>query len=329
MKSVAPRIQLFLDHLNQVLTPALMAQGFKRNPINAREALAGLTSRFVTQTVAVACIQDDTVSATMGGYNVPVRIYHPEPQQALPIWVYLHGGGGMCGSVSVYDGILRRLAVQSRHIVVAPEYRLAPECPYPAGETDALTVVRGVRAVLQQNHLKFIDRIAVGGDSAGGALASAVALRAQTDVDLAITALVLIYPSVDFCMSSPSIQSLGCGYMLTAETIRWYFENYFQHGEDYCAASSLHAPVNMNHVPTLVLTAGYDPLRDEGAAYAQKLEAAGVPVEYHCFESLIHAFLNMEDLCIEEVQAAYGLIHDFLNTRFEGVDDMVSTVDNP
>ena len=315
MNTVLPAIQQFLDVLNKEITPALLAQGFKPNAINAREGLARLTAKFVTRQVEVAKIQDDVINPSGSGYAVPVRIYHPDPQTALPVLVYFHGGGGMCGSVSVYDGINRRLAVHTRHIVVAPEYRLAPENPYPAGQQDALTCVRGVAALLQQNGLPFNGRIAIGGDSAGGALASVVAQQAQSDASLAVAAQILIYPSVDFCMSTESVHRFGADYLLTAERMRWYFAHYFQHGEDYNAVSSLYHEVCAHHPPTLILTAGFDPLLDEGAAYADKLQAAGVTVEYHCFTRLIHAFLNLEDACADECEQAYMRMAQFLNQQ--------------
>lgn len=314
MSAVLPSIAHFLHVLNHHITPALMAKGFKPNVINAREGLARLTEKYLTDPIDVPRIQDDVIPATDGGYAVPVRIYHPQPDTALPVLVYFHGGGGMCGSVSVYDGIHRRLAVHTQHIVVAAEYRLAPENPYPAGEQDALTTVRGVRTVLAQNHMAFNGHVAMGGDSAGGALATAVAQQAQHDASLGVDALVLIYPSVDFCMNSPSIDSLAEGYLLTAQRMRWYFAHYFQHGEDYCAASTLHGHIGAHHPPTLILTAGFDPLRDEGRAYADKLEAAGVAVQYHNFERLIHAFLNLENLCQDECRAAYRIMAHFLQT---------------
>ncbi len=312
MNTVLPPIQAFLDVLNQQITPALQAQGFKPNAINAREGLARLTEKFLTHTVDIARVQDDVIYPAGSGYAVPVRIYHPNPEQDLPVLVYFHGGGGMCGSVTVYDGINRRLAAHTGHIVVAPEYRLAPENPYPAGQQDALTCVRGVLAVLRQNRLRFRERIVVGGDSAGGALAAAVSQQAQSDAGLAVAAQILIYPSVDFCMRQPSIQAFGEDYLLTAERMRWYFAHYFQHGEDYCAVSSLYGDTGAQHPPTLIITAGFDPLRDEGAAYAEKLQAGGAPVQYHCFERLIHAFLNLEDLCPAECEQAYALMARFL-----------------
>lgn len=312
MNTVLPSVQNFLDVLNQQITPALRAQGFKANAINAREGLARLTEKFVTHQVAVARIQDDVVCPAGSGYAVPVRIYHPEPDTALPVLVYFHGGGGMCGSVTVYDGINRRLAQHTRHIVVAPEYRLAPENPYPAGQQDALTTVRGVRELLRHNAMPFVDRLAIGGDSAGGGLSSVVALQAQSDATLDIAAQVLIYPSVDFCMDTESVRLFGENHLLTAERMRWYFAHYFQHGEDYCAASSLYGDISVRHPSTLVLTAGFDPLRDEGRAYADRLQAAGVASQYHNFERLIHAFLNLEDLCAPECEQAYRMVAQFL-----------------
>lgn len=313
MPAVLPPLQQFLDVLNQRITPALLAAGFKPNAINAREALARMTAKYVTEPLAMARIQDDVVHPAGGGYAVPVRIYHPDPERALPVLVYFHGGGGMCGSVSVYDGIHRRLAHHTGHIVVAAEYRLAPENPYPAGQHDALTTVRGVTMLLQQNRMRFVPVIAVGGDSAGGALASAVAQQAQTDTTLAVSSLVLIYPSLDFCMRGESVRRFGEGYLLTAERMRWYFAHYFQHGEDYCAVSSLDGTLTARHPRTLVLTAGFDPLHDEGADYVRRLQAAGASAQHLDFAALIHAFLNLEDLCPDECRHAYQAIGDFLN----------------
>ena len=309
---VKPDIAAFLKVLNEQITPALLAQGFKPTPINAREGLARLTEKFLTRRVEVAQVLDDVVMNPHGGYSVPVRLFVPCPEQAAPVLVYLHGGGGMCGSVTVYDGIYRRLAVATGHIVVAPEYRLAPENPYPAGQEDALTVLRHIRTVLDQRGVPYLDRIAVGGDSAGGALCSHLVQQALGEADLPIAAQVLVYPNVDFCMSQPSITAFGEGYLLTAERMRWYFAHYFQQGEDYCAMSSLFGRFSADMPPTLVITAGFDPLRDEGRLYADKLQAAGVPCVYHCFDELIHAYLNMEDLCADECAATYRLIADFL-----------------
>ena len=125
--AVKPTIQAYLDILNHKILPKLMAEGFKPNIINAREALANVTKALMTKTVDCAKVWDDTLDTQP--YAVPVRIFHPQPEQALPVLIYFHGGGGSVGSVTVYDPILRRLAQATSHIVIAAEYRLAPENP--------------------------------------------------------------------------------------------------------------------------------------------------------------------------------------------------------
>ena len=310
--AVKPTIQAYLDILNHKILPKLLAEGFKTNIINAREALANVTKTLMTKPVDCAKVWDDTLDTQP--YAVPVRIFHPQPEQALPVLIYFHGGGGSVGSVTVYDPILRRLAQATSHIVIAAEYRLAPENPYPAGQTDALNCVMHFKQALEARGIAYQNRISIGGDSAGGAICSN--LVRQLDLQqYPLAAQVLIYPSVDFCMGSASVQQFATGYFLTAERMRWYFEHYFQNGEDYCQMSAVHAEINPLTPPTLVFTAGFDPLRDEGIAYAQKLQAASIHVEHKQFDDLIHAYLNLEDLCAEECAATYAHIGAFLNQQ--------------
>ena len=305
-----PEVQQFLDVLNRQLIPAAMAQGFKPNVINAREALAGLTFKYLTRQQAVAAVWDDTIAGDE--YSVPVRLYHPDPQQALPVLVYFHGGGGVVGSVSVYDQILRRLAVHTRHIVVAPEYRLAPENPYPAAQSDALTVLAGVRGLLAGRGLAFTDRVVVAGDSAGGSICAN--LFCCTDAArFGIAAQVLVYPSVDFTMSQASVREFGEGYLLTAERMAWYFDQYFHRDADRRTASPLHREIVRPIPPTLVFTAAADPLRDEGRAYVDKLQRAGIVCRHIEVAGVIHAFLNMEDLHPEVCGQVYRDMAAFLD----------------
>lgn len=308
--TVKPTIQAYLDILNHKILPKLMADGFKTNIINAREALANVTKSLMSKPCDCAKVWDDTLNTEP--YKVPVRIYHPNPEQSLPVLIYFHGGGGAVGSVTVYDPILRRLANATSHIVIAAEYRLAPENPYPAGQTDAINTVKHFRTVLDERGIVYQNRVSIAGDSAGGAICSNLVRQLDLN-EHPLAAQVLIYPSVAFCMGSESIKQFGTGYFLTAERMRWYFELYFQQGEDYCAMSALHAPINPLTPSTLVFTAGFDPLRDEGLAYVQKLQDAGIHTEHHQYDELIHAYLNLEDLCAEECAETYQKIAAFLN----------------
>ncbi len=310
MGSVSAHLIPWLAQFNHSKQEMVRA-GFKPTPVNAREGLAGLTFGLVTDRPQVSWVQDDLVMATP--YNVPVRIYHPDFNQRLPVLVFFHGGGHMAGSVSVYDIICRKLALASRHIVVSAEYRLAPECPYPAGVTDARNVVKNVYATLDGRSLAYDPRLSVAGDSGGGALCATVAHLTQYDAALNIQQQVLIYPSLDYTLQWPSIDENGIGYLLEKDKILWYFDNYFQPGENRKAASPLHMEFTRHLPETLVLTAGYCPLRDEGTAYAKKVQSTGVYTEHLHYDDMIHAFLNMENLVKETCKSAYRRIGEFLN----------------
>lgn len=310
MRRLHPQLEDWLKKSNALMA-ALVAGGFKATPITARDGLAALTREYVKDVPAVSWVQDDYVDTR--NYRVPVRIYHPKPDEALPVLVYFHGGGHMAGSVSVYDPICRKLALAARHIVVAPEYRLAPECPYPAGITDALGVVKYLWRTLDDRGLKYQRQLSVGGDSGGGAMTATVTGRAQFDSSLAIRRQVMIYPSLDYTMSTPSIEENATGYLLEKEKVAWYFDSYFQHGEDRKAASPLFWEYTPRLPETLIVTAEFCPLRDEGIAYLEKARAAGVPVRHLHMPDMIHTFINMEDLAPEACRTVYRVIGEFLN----------------
>ena len=309
MRALHPKLVPWLHAFNATVDK-LVAAGFKANPTNAREGLANLTKAFVTKIPDIAWMQDDYVAAP--GYDVPVRIYHPAPDKALPVLIYFHGGGHMAGSVTVYDPICRKLALASQHIVVSVEYRLAPECPYPAGLTDACNVVKYIWKTLAERKLNYERTLAVGGDSGGGALAASVSGLAQFDASLSIKRQFLVYPSVDYTLNTPSIQENSVGYLLQTGKIIWYFDSYFSRGEDRKAASPLFWDFTPKMPETLVVTAEFCPLRDEGARYAAKLHAAGVKVEHIHLDDMIHTFMNLEDLVPERCAKVYDDIGRFL-----------------
>ncbi|MCD5329019.1 alpha/beta hydrolase [Chromobacterium piscinae] len=308
MHRLHPNLRPWLAELNQQ-TAQRLAEGYKPTAIGAREALAQLTAQMVAPGPDIAWVNDDLVPG--GAYAVPVRIYHPAPKETLPVLVFLHGGGHMAGSVSVYDGINRRLAAASRHIVVAAEYRLSPENPYPAGLDDALSVAKHVWRALDERGLAYRRRLSLAGDSAGGALCAS--LCGLADPSLEISRQALIYPCVDYTLAQPSVAENGEGLFLTRARTDWYFDNYFQHGEDRGRASPLHWALDAPPPATLVITAGRDILRDQGQLYANKLQAAGAEVERLHLEDQVHAFLNMEALVPEVCDLAYRRIGAFLN----------------
>jgi acetyl esterase/lipase len=312
MRRVSPKLQPWLDNFNRI-EEELPKKGFKPTPTNAREALANLTAGLVTGRPEISWVRDDLVRANP--YSVPVRIYHPDPDSELPILVYYHGGGHMAGSVTVYDPICRKLAIASDHIVVSVDYRLAPECLYPAGVIDACNVVKNLWETLDERKLIYRRRLSIAGDSGGGALAATVAHLCQYDAGIDISRQALIYPSLDYTMSFSSIDENATGYFLHKERILWLFDNYFQHGENRKKASPLHMEFSNRLPSTLVISAEFCPLRDEAGAYLEKLKSAGIEAEQLHFEDMIHAFMNMEDLVTEECETVYRKIGEFLKMK--------------
>jgi acetyl esterase len=226
--------------------------------------------------------------------GVPVRVYRPSADRGLPVVVYLHGGGWTIGSVEQFDPILRQLTNATQAIVVAPDYRLAPEHPFPAAFDDCWRALDWTA-----RHATELDadpaRIAVMGDSAGGNLSAVCALAARDAGAPKLALQVLIYPVTDCDFTTASYRDNADGYLLTAEQMRWFFACYTRGGIDPTdwRISPLRAPNLEGVAPALVITAEYDPLRDEGDAYAQRLRDAGVPVEHHRYPGMVHAFFGL------------------------------------
>ncbi len=216
--------------------------------------------------------------------GVPVRVYRHEVE--TPALVYFHGGGWVIGSLDSHHRLCQAIAAESGCAVVSVDYRLAPEHPYPAAVEDAWTATAWAA--------KRFPRIAVGGDSAGGHLAALTALRARDhDVELALQ--VLAYPVIDFAFDTPSYLEHDDVRNLPAATMKWFWE-LFLAGDTTAAppeVSPLRAASLAGVAPALVTVAEYDPLCDEGKAYAEALAAAGVPVTFHHYDGLIHGFLRM------------------------------------
>ena len=227
----------------------------------------------------VAVIEETNV----GG--VPARVYRPEDGEDRAL-VWLHGGGWVIGSIASHDPLCRALAARSGCTVVAPGYRLAPEDPHPAAVDDAWAVTAWAASEFGQ--------IAVGGDSAGGHLAAVVALRAR-DRGVPLRLQVLVVPVTDCSFATPSYGENGSGYGLERATMEWFWNLYLPGlaGAADPEVSPLRAPDLAGVAPALVLTAEYDPLRDEGEAYAARLGEAGIPVEHTRYDGMVHGFLRM------------------------------------
>ena len=232
--------------------------------------------------------------------GVPVRIYRPATPGPLPTVVFLHGGGWVLGDLDTADPACRMLCRDVDAVVVSVDYRRAPEHPFPAAVDDAWTAYQWVAGRIG-DYGGDIDRLAVGGDSAGGNLAAVVAQQAA-GADLALAAQMLVYPAVELLGAYPSRSADAPGLMSLAD-MRWAAEHYVGVSEDDPRAarlardprlSPLLAPTLRGLAPAVVVTAEFDPLRDEGNAYARALDKAGVRVEHREFAGLVHGFYGLE-----------------------------------
>ena len=241
---------------------------------------------------------------------VPLRLYRPAgsvSDAVLPVLVYFHGGGWTIGDLDTHDVLCRELANASGVAVVAVDYRMGPESVFPAAIDDCIAAVRWVR---EQAASLGIDpaRLAVGGDSAGGNLAAAASIALRDAGDPPLRFQLLIYPATDMRAEAPSHTHNGQGYLLTSDSIAYYRGNYLdqeKHWSDWRASPLLAADLS-RLPPALVLTAGYDPLRDEGRQYADALSGAGTTAQYICFERQIHGFITMGRV-IDEANTAVAL----------------------
>jgi len=239
---------------------------------------------------------------------IPLRLYRGAGSAAdamLPALVYFHGGGWTIGDLDTHDIVCRTLANKARCAVVAVDYRMGPEHRFPAAVEDCLAATRWVA---QQGAALGIDaaRLAVGGDSAGGNLAAVVAIMLRDAGGPPLVFQALVYPATDQRMDSASHASFADGYLLTRANMLWFRDNYLLAADyDDWRASPIRAADLARLPPAHIITAGYDPLRDEGRAYSDRLLAAGVPVLYECFEGMAHGFLTMGGVVAAANHALY------------------------
>ena len=234
---------------------------------------------------------DRTVPGRAG--RIPVRIYTPTSAARLPGLIYFRGGGFVLGTLDSSDRACRDLAHLGGRVVVSVDYRLAPEHPFPAAVEDAYAATTYVI----ENPSEFgIDpgQVAVGGESAGGNLAAVTALKCRNGVTPPLAFQLLIYPLVDFADDSPSMREFANGHFITSDLLAYFERHYLTAGQDrrHPDVSPLTADLR-GLPPAFVLTAECDPLRDQGEAYARRLEQAGVPVTLKRYEGMIHPFFSL------------------------------------
>ncbi len=232
------------------------------------------------------------------GGEIPIRIYADREAGNRPAILYYHGGGWVLGDIRTHDRVTRYLATGSSCVVVSVNYRLAPEHPFPAAVEDAYAALQWVSTNAETIGADPL-RIAVAGDSAGGNLAAVVSLLSRDRKGPPICCQALIYPATDLSsLNSSSYRQFGEGFLLTKEGMEWFRSHYLPNSEDWIGpyASPLLAPDHRNLPPAIVITAQFDPLRDEGEAYAEKLRQAGVPVKLFRYDGMIHGFVSFPDV---------------------------------
>jgi acetyl esterase len=263
--------------------------------------------------IAVGSVTDRTIPGPAG--RIPVRIYAPPGPGPFPVFVNFHGGGWVIGDLDTSDAICRDLCGTVGCIVVSVDYRLAPEHRFPAAVDDCVAATDWVAANMAA--INGNGRLAVGGESAGGNLAAVVAQHARDHRGPRIDFQLLLYPVTDCDLDRASYRENGAGYLLELDTMRWFWDQYCP---DLAlrkspAASPLHATNLGNLPPALVVTAEFDPLRDEGEAYGRALQAAGTRAELRRFDGLVHDFCATAQI-FQSSRAAFEEICGHLERAF-------------
>ncbi len=242
--------------------------------------------------IALRRVEDEIIKGRNGA--IPIRLYFPQSEVNLPVIVYFHGGGFVIGNLDSHDKVCRRISRDNQAIVVAVDYRLAPEHKFPAAPKDCYDATKWVAENIEK-YGGDPSRLVVMGDSAGGNLATVTAIQARDLGEPAIAFQVLVYPTTDARMRHPSIDSCAEGYILTKALMHWFLDHYMAKEAD--KVNPLMSPLLTSDLsnlpPALVQTAGYDPLQDEGKEYAEKLKAAGNEVFYTHYPDLIHTYFTM------------------------------------
>src|SRR5438105_7960678 len=300
-----PDAQALLDMVKEANRPAFETV----TPAEARALFMAGRPVLAPEPMPVAELRDLAIPGPAG--PIPARLYRATATGTLPVLVFFHGGGWVVGDVESHDTVCRHLANCAGCAVVSVDYRLAPEHKFPAAVEDCFAAT----AWVADNAAALgVDAggLAVGGDSAGGNLAAVVSLLARDKGVPRIAYQLLIYPATDAAMRHDSIARYAEGYVLTRATMRWFYDQYLRTPEDAAdwRVSPLLASDLAGLPPAFVLTAGYDPLCDEGDSYAARLAAAGVPVEHRRFAGQIHGFatngkiIRAADTALDEAAAA-------------------------
>ena len=298
---VHPQVQTILDALAQM-------EGPPPEEVTPDEARAMYRALGAMEPVEEIQRVDDRHVPTDAG-DIPIRVYTPEGSVGTDhgVLVWFHGGGWVIGDLETADPTCRMLANRTDCVVVSVDYRRAPEDKCPAALDDCLAVLTWT---VENAELLGVNpaRVAVGGDSAGANLAALLCQRVRDEFGPDIDFQLLVYPVTDLTLSHPSIEENADGYLLTKATMEWFVDCYLgpDHDPKDAAISPLHAADLAGLPPALVITAEFDPLRDEGEAYATRLAEAGVPTQHKRFDGQIHGFFAMTGM-LDDARAAVDL----------------------
>ncbi|MGO9062023.1 MAG: alpha/beta hydrolase [Candidatus Binataceae bacterium] len=283
-----PQIKAILDQAAGAKAPPLSSM----SPGQARDAFRSMLESFGGTPPAVAKSEDRAIDGPAG--QIGLRVYTPEGNGPFPALVFFHGGGWVVGDLDSHDALCRALTNEARCITVAVDYRRAPENKFPAAAEDCYAATLWVAkngASLNTHPAHLV----VGGDSAGGNLAAAVSLMARDRAQPRICFQLLMYPALDSSLKSPSQTEFADGYLLTRADMAWFWGHYLAGDADRSNPYACQAAAeDLTGLPrAMVITAEFDTLRDEGEAYAQRLQQAKVPVIYTRFEGVTHGFMSM------------------------------------
>lgn len=285
-----PQAATFLDQLNQLNSPPMELM-----PIEMTRRALILTSRVRMAPAKLGKIETRTIAGP-DGTSLRVRIYWPDGPGPFPACLYFHGGGWVLNTIETHDDLVQRLTEASGCAFVSVDYRLAPEHKYPAAIEDAYAALQWLAGTAEELHVDS-QRIAVCGDSAGGNIAAALCLMTRDRGGPPVCFQALIYPITDCDLDRPSYHENATGYFLTRSQMEWFWQHYIADPEQrqHPYASPLRASTLQGLPPAFILTAEFDPLRDEGEAFAAALTEAGIPVLLHRVPGMIHAYIKRVD----------------------------------
>jgi acetyl esterase len=307
-----PQIKAIIDQAASAGAPPLSSL----SPKQARQAFRAMFQAFGAAPEPVAKSEDRAIPGP--ARDIGVRIYTPEGKAPFPVLLFFHGGGWVLGDLDTHDPLCRALTKGARCVTVAVDYRLAPEHKFPAALDDCYAASKWVA-----QHGSEIGvnpaHLAVGGDSAGGNLAAAVSLMARDRKDLGVGYQLLMYPALDASLQTKSMNEFAEGYLLTRSDMAWFWGHYLRGDTD---RSDLYAcPVAAKDLtglpPAMVITAEFDPLRDEGEAYARRLQEAYVHVTLKRCEGVTHGFMSMATI-VDQGRKAIDDAASHLRAAFKG-----------